>query len=351
MKTLFGKSLTDIASLKSDFMTENDQYLTNQLSIYQKYNQQIIRINCKNCSTKLKDSSDIENHGIKYKICRICGHFNGEKEDSLDFAKWLYQDNDGENYSDFYLGNYQERVSKIYLPKAQYLKDSLKEIENLNDFSINDFGCGGGHFVFAANLLGIKASGFDISNNLINTASKAWKISNKFQNNPPFLALKSEDDLISKIKNSDTDVLSFIGVLEHLTNPQMALEAFLDSKAKYLYFSVPLFSLSVFVENIHKNTFPRQISGGHTHLYTHESINYFCNKYSFKKISQWHFGTDVMDLRRSMINETCKNGTSEFARKILEEKIFTPDIMNKMQLALDENFSGSEIHMLISKNL
>ena len=262
----------------------------------------------------------------------------------------MYQENDGSNYSDNYLANYEERVSKIYLPKAQYLYNSLKEIENINNFSINDFGCGGGHFIFASSLLGIKGNGYDISNNLINIAKKAWAKSGKFKTKAPFLSLKSEDDLISKINNNNSDVISFIGVLEHLINPQAALEAFINSNSKYLFFSVPLFSFSVYVENIHKNTFPRQMSGGHTHLYSHESINYLCKKYSFRRICQWHFGTDAMDLRRSMITETCKNGTSEFARKILEEKIFTPEIMNKFQLALDENLSGSEIHMLIAKS-
>ena len=50
----------------------------------------------------------------------------------------------------------------------------------------------------------------------------------------------------------------------------------------YLFISVPTFSFSVFLENANQDIFPRQLSGGHTHLYTEESLNYLAKKNKLK---------------------------------------------------------------------
>ena len=73
--------------------------------------------------------------------------------------------------------------------------------------------------------------------------------------------------------NREFNTISLIGVLEHLTNPNLLLNSFSKGKAKFLYISIPLFSLSVFLENSFKNVFPRQLSASHTHLYTKDSLN------------------------------------------------------------------------------
>ena len=35
---------------------------------------------------------DLENHSVKYKICRNCGHLNGLKEDSEDFNNFFIKE-------------------------------------------------------------------------------------------------------------------------------------------------------------------------------------------------------------------------------------------------------------------
>lgn len=46
---------------------------------------------------------------------------------------------------------------------------------------------------------------------------------------------------------------------------------------------------------MHQESFNRQLSGGHTHLYSKESINYFCKEFGFNIVGEWYFGTDVLD--------------------------------------------------------
>ena len=147
-------------------------------------------------------------------------------------------------------------------------------------------------------------------------------------------------------KNSKYNTVSMIGVLEHLTNPHEFLNSFKKSKAEYLYISVPLFSLSVFLENSFQNVFPRQLSGGHTHLFTKKSIYKMAKKYKFKIIGEWWFGTDIADLYRSLIN------TSEYTN----EKIYLKEInkflfkqIDELQNILDRGKLCSEVHLIFKK--
>ena len=144
-------------------------------------------------------------------------------------------------------------------------------------------------------------------------------------------------------KKSNVNVLSMIGVLEHLTDPHKIMSLFQKSKIKYLYISIPLFSLSTFIENSFSNIFPRQLSGGHTHLYTQKSLNFLSKKYKLKIIGEYWFGTDFPDLIRSLSN----------MGNILNTKIYSDELYKKFskftdefQAVLDKNKVCSEVHMV-----
>ncbi len=347
MEYKFSKNLGDITDIKKKFFVENQKLLKKSQNSNQFYNKQEIRKFCKVCQKSLSPYNfDFMNHGVEYKICRNCNHLNGLREDSKQFTDYMYK---GASYSKNYMEDYEKRIDNVYLAKAIYLKDSLKSTKNIDVFSVSDFGCGGGHFVNSLQKLGIASTGYDISNVMIDLAKDYWKNKTNSDSCNCFNVVSSEEELYKKIEENEKDVSSFIGVLEHLSNPNNAIEAFLYSKAQYMFFSVPLFSLSVFFENAFKNIFPRQLGAGHTHLYTFESINYFCKKYNLKKISQWHFGTDSMDLQRSLLIELDKNKSSEYMISTLQNKFLTNNLINQIQEIIDKNFCGSEVHMIVSK--
>ena len=147
-------------------------------------------------------------------------------------------------------------------------------------------------------------------------------------------------------KEDKANTLSLIHVLEHLVEPNRLMDSFVRSKLKYLYIAVPLFSLTTFIENSFPNIFPRQLSGGHTHLYTEKSLNYLANKYNLKIIGEYWFGTDIPDLMRSLIN----------SGSITNKKIYAQQLNNKfskfideLQSILDKNKVCSEVHMVLEK--
>ena len=329
----FSKSYKNILNIKKDFYTNNLKNLNNVIKINKFYKKQPIRSNCKNCqSTNLE--SFIKNHGIEYNICKNCGHVNGQYQDTKKFAEKLYSMNKGKNYSNNYLYDYDTRVKNIYNPKVDFLKKVIKK-----KFNLIDIGCGAGHFLKALENKNIFATGYDASQELCELGEKKLK-KNKIINTK----LDDVYDIVRYSKN--TDVLSMLGVLEHLVNPEIMLESFKKSEIKYLYILVPIFSLSGFLESSFTNVFPRSLSGAHTHAYTKQSLIYLSKKYNLRIIGEYWFGTDIPDLYRSLL---CSGN-------ILNKKIFNQQLDEKLlrlvddlQAILDKNKVCSEAHIIFEK--
>jgi len=121
-----------------------------------------------------------------------------------------------------------------------------------------------------------------------------------------------------------------------------------NNKIKYIYLSVPLFSLSVFLEILSTNTFHRQLSGGHTHLYTMESLKYLSDEFGFDIISEWWFGTDAVDLYRQIFVDMQKK--SMCSKKLIDtfQNMLTP-LIDSMQLEIDKKHASSEVHLLLKR--
>ena len=131
-----------------------------------------------------------------------------------------------------------------------------------------------------------------------------------------------------------------------MENPNRFLKAFKKSKIKYLYISVPLFSLTSFIENSFQKVYPRHLSGGHTHLYTKDSIYYLAKKYKFSIIGEWWFGLDIADLFRSIIISS-----SQVDRDVYNTTLrkYFYSILNDLQKKIDEKKLSSEVHLILSK--
>ena len=326
----FSKSYGNILKTKKSFYDDNEIHLKNAIKINNEYKKQPLRQCCKNCGSK-KIKSFIKNFNIPYKLCSLCGHLNGAYEDTRVFAKKLYTSDDGKNYSKNYLNDFDIRVKNIYIPKVDFLKKVIKKKINLLDL-----GCGAGHFVKALEQKKIFATGYD-------TSVVLCKLGNKKLKKNKIYPINFERIYEIVENHSKFNTLSLIGVLEHLTEPHKLLNSFKKSKIKYLYISVPLFSLSSFLENSFPNIFPRQLSGGHTHLYTEKSLNYLAKKYKLKIIGEYWFGTDFPDLMRSLIN----------TGNIMNKKIYTKELYEKfskfiddLQFVLDKNKVCSGVHMV-----
>ena len=337
----YSKSSGFYFDTKSEFFNDNDRLLADAEGKNKLYTKQPPRINCKICNATLPDSCDFISHNVPYVFCDNCGHLNGMHDDTQYFAENLYVQSDGEGYAMNYIDqDFVRRTELIYQPKFDFLRANLPASSEL---SLLDVGCGSGYFVYAALLNGVDAKGVDVNKTMIEFGNNQISL---LRNESP-LSCKLELDFFASIASSDVTVISAIGVIEHLRDPSTFFEAFHEGKAQYLFYSVPMFSFASMLENILQKVFPRQLSGGHTHLFTEQSIKWLHESRKFNSLAEWRFGTDVMDLYRSMRVEMEKAGASHKVISILNEG-FGKNI-DDMQAVLDEQHFCSEIHCLVAK--
>ena len=127
----YSKSSSFYKNLKTDFFTENDKQLHSALVKNKLYADQPSRLKCKLCDYPLNQAADIQKHGVGYVFCRECDHLNGLQLDTLDFAKEIYKNDGGVNYSKFYIDQkYNDRLQHIYLPKSKFLNAVILLLES-----------------------------------------------------------------------------------------------------------------------------------------------------------------------------------------------------------------------------
>ena len=341
MKKKYSKSSAFYLSTKSDFFSANENLLNKALKHNKFYSSQPKRKCCKLCRANLPANVDFISHGVEYIFCDDCNHLNGIYEDTKAYVEDLYMSDAGVEYASNYIDEqFEKRAVDIYLPKVDFLVNTLPPKSN----NILDVGCGSGYFVYAALLRNLKAVGLDVSETMVGFGNS--QIERLISTSP--LRYEEEDGFFEVVKNTDADVVSAVGVIEHLREPQRFFDAFKQSEATYLYYSVPMFSLSVALENVSDDIFPRQLSGGHTHLFTEDSISKMHKIIGVSSIGEWRFGTDFMDLyRHLMVKLEARNVSKKMADFLYNG--FGSKI-DELQNILDSNHSCSEIHVVAVKD-
>lgn len=331
-KQFFSKSSKEIISIKKDFVT-NNKSLVNQAQKWNKfYSKQPKRKFCKGCEKKL-DNKIFVSHFASYTICKFCGHLNGLNKDTKKFNEFLYKKDEKKNFSKFYLKDYKSRVKNISKPKLEFLQKIVKEKKE-----ILELGSGAGHFLKACELRSIKATGYDVNPSMIKLGNKMLK-KNKIKH-------FNIDDVYDLVLNCEKEIVTLIGVIEHLEFPNLIFKNFKKSKAKYLFIAVPMVSLTVFLEHCFQNTFPRALGGVHNNLYTEKSLNFITKKYKLKIIGEWWFGTDIIDLMRSIIINSKPIDQNLYKKNL--DKYFT-SFIDDLQSVIDKKKLCSEVHMVMSK--
>jgi len=349
MKTKsFGKSSSALLKQKKSFFEENRKHLEYQQRIALIYAKQPTRKNCKNCNSAVdvKEGFDFQKGGIEYTICNTCKHLNGIYDDTSSFCEAVYTEDKGAKYGETYsskdISSYHYRTTSIYVPKAEFLYTTLLANNvDPNELEFLDFGAGSGYFISALRKIGLN----NISGTEVSLAQV--KLGNKMLNEE-LLKIHKIENTIEVLRNTTAQVISMIGVLEHLQYPREALRAIKDNNIiKYLYISVPLFSLSVFLEMLSPDIFHRHLSGTHTHLYTPESLQHLANEFELNVLGEWWFGTDIVDLFRHCHVNMVKSNASQKVIETFSNKIVP--IIDALQLEIDKNLYSSEVHILFSK--
>jgi hypothetical protein len=86
--------------------------------------------------------------------------------------------------------------------------------------------------------------------------------------------------------------------------------------------------------------------GGHTHLYTKESLNFFAKKWNLEIVGEWWFGQDFLDMYRSILLSQKSYNKKKFTQ-FLDKNLF--NYIDKLQNVLDKNMACSEAHIIFLK--
>lgn len=334
----YGKSFGDLNSMKKNFFNNNDGMLKMADGMADILSAQPRRTACKVCGAPLGKPL-YHSHAIGYIKCNNCDHLNSEYADTDDFAAKVYIEDDySKNYSSSDRSEYEKRMNLIYVPKAEFLKDCLIK-EGLTDLDILDIGAGCGYFVAAARKLGMKAMGIEISDSEVTYGNS--------MSDEPVVKHVGLHDSIDYLKETDSNVVSAIGVLEHLINLKENTDAIKENKnIKYVYASVPMFSFSSAFEAAFQQCYNRHTGGTHTHLFSNESIRKMADDMGFTVAYEWRFGSDINDLYRFIQVMLQKEGNPEFASYFAEK--FVP-LMDDLQLILDKSEFSSELHFILKR--
>ncbi|MGF1455412.1 MAG: class I SAM-dependent methyltransferase [Alphaproteobacteria bacterium] len=334
----FSKPAGPVTLARTAFVAQNDGLRAEALSLNRAYASGAPRRSCKTCGADV-GAPDFMSFHVAYSVCAQCGHLNGLYDDAtLLRAAQDRPEDPGQRAA--MLQRFDARVEETYLPKLDFLTGCLAERGTNRPPRVLDVGCGGGHFVKACQLRDIPARGIDPKADLIALGREKL--------GPDSLAAISPDAFADQIRTTDASIVSMLDVLEYLPDPREALTAFRDSEASVLFVSVPLFSLSVFLEHCFPQVFPRQLSGAHTHLYTPESLACLERDFGLERFGEWWFGADMIDLYRSISVSLRGSGATRTVVRAFDARFGA--IIDDLQAVLDQHQACSEVHLVWGKN-
>lgn len=338
MLVKYGKAAADVMDIKKNFLEENGRFLEYQNKISAIYQKQKRRRLCKCCMTPLEGKTFVS-HDMNYTLCHVCGHLNGEFEETEEFSKQVYEETE---YDCFYIdrdrGRYDARVEKIYTPKLNFLLETLGE-DAVRSGKILDVGAGSGYFCRACRQKGVNAQGIEISGRQVEYA--------RLMTGTDAVREVEADESMEIIRKTDCNIVTMFGVMESVFNLQEIMGAIKENEAiRYVYFNVPMFSLSVILEAIHPESFNRNLGGAHTHLFSNDSVRWLMDQYHMDITAKWRFGSDMMDMQRFISNQLV------MMKNIHLNEIFAAEfqkMIDDLQMVLDRHEFSSETHFIAKK--
>lgn len=211
------------------------------------------------------------------------------------------------------------KVNNITKPKVKWFMEET----NTQNLKWLDIGCGAGDLIIAA-----KEFGFDVCGIETNNAAKK------------FIKENYNIDVINEFINSEnidkfsgqTDVISLIGVLEHLKNPKEIILSIsqLQKTGQYILIEVPHYpSLAAYSQMLHPNLVNRvMVPPYHLYMFSINSLKSLLTEYEIT--SSWYFGMDIYEYISTITTQNSTIENSDFIQTMYK-------FSNDFQKIIDEN--------------
>jgi 2-polyprenyl-3-methyl-5-hydroxy-6-metoxy-1,4-benzoquinol methylase len=256
------------------------------------------RSSCLVCGGLLQAAEGFQHRTIRYVRCRLCKHIQSEKLPSKNFLDAI-----GIEYKQVYPTlspeQYESRKQRIYRPKLDFVLDSCADLgrtkQDLLQAKWLEIGCGSGYFLSALRDAGAREfHGIDYDGQLVADANK------HLGREIVQLTKAPVSELIAGI---EADVIAAFFVLEHIDDTQRFLANLArQPKGTVFVFSVPTWGLATLLETAFGHHYARILDEVfHVQIFTDASIDYCLRASGFRKVSEWIFGQDALDLVRALV--------------------------------------------------
>lgn len=295
--TTHGKPI-DILSLKlnmvEDFQSKVDSISKSRIELYKGNLKEVS--NCPICNkTEFKDKLKV--YGAQYVQCQNCSHYFVHYIPRAETLRSFYQNN--KEYQSTYADTRttQTRLDQVARPKLEWVISQYERIYNRKPKTVLDVGAGSGHFVKVCRDAGILANGIEPSASGRKFASENLQVE-----------LIDADFLEDYAQFKRYDVITFWGVLEHVTNPTDFLRLAKESvSSKNLVLAeVPRWNcLSTEIQSIFPNSIVRHLDPlGHIQCFTDSSIATAFADNGYQIEAAFYFGMDAYELvtQLSLVN-------------------------------------------------
>ena len=261
-------------------------------------------------------------YNAEYYSCNNCSHVYLKKRPTSSSIENFYKNNS--NYSTTYTSKEKAeyRLKNIDQKLLDYVLNIYKKKYDKLPDRILDVGAGGGHFVEACRRAGIKAEGLELSNASIDFAKETWGIN-----------LLQENLNAFSLKENSFDIVTFWGLLEHITNPNEFISSakmiLQNSKSPLIVCRVPRWSaLSTASQLFNKDKIIRHLDPvGHIMIYTDNSLLELFYRNNYGPVSAWYYGMDIYETIMQLGHLT---GNYESFMK-------SADLQNNLQYFIDIN--------------
>lgn len=272
---------------------------------------------CPICSNVIENCElQLKVYNAEYVKCFNCNHVFVKKRPLKKRIEKFYKNDFGyqSTYAD--IATIMTRVDEVAIPKVQFITNFFKERFGKKPQKILDVGAGSGHFVYACRKLGFESDGIEIS-----------AYGRKFAKQNFDVDLFDGDFVKDYNQLKDYDIITFWGVIEHVTDPLEMLAAArktLNNKGLVVA-EVPRWeSISTCIQSQTPDTIIRHLDPlGHINCFTDISIATSFVKSGLDIIGAWYFGMDAFELMNQLNYYSKENEDilyfKKFASKLQEQ--------------------------------
>lgn len=275
---------------------------------------------CPICNSKEIEKETINIYNAKYVQCSNCSH--NFVRNRLTNEELINFYTNSTNYQSTYTNEaqIQNRIDEIYKPKLDWVLNAFEKKFGRKPKRILDVGTGSGHFVKMCLDEGIACDGIEVSKSGLDFAKKNFNID------------LYDKDIFSDwefFKTKDYDLITFWGLIEHVTDPLQLLKIsskILGNNDSMIVGSVPrLHSLSSFIQRSFPEKIIRHLDPlGHIQMFTDLSLSTLVHDSNFKLHSLWYFGMDSYELLVQLASYSKSNTLLD--KQIIKELQFLMDI-------------------------